>query len=262
VSAGALFARRDDPGFARSIALAAAVHLVLFAILLVGVRWQNRPPQAVVVELWQAPAPPPKVEERPEPPKPAPKVEPPPPPPKPEPEPRIEKPEIAQKEPPKPKPAPKPKPKPEPKPIAKPEPKPAPPRDAEAQKRMREELAREQQQLALARERDSVREQLAREAASARDKALATWKDRIRLKIRANIVQQPDIKGNPEAIFDVVQLPTGEVLQAKLRKPSGHKAYDEAVERAIWKSSPLPKPDRPELFQRTLELRFRPLDPL
>ena len=60
----------------------------------------------------------------------------------------------------------------------------------------------------------------------------------------------PDIAGNPEAIFDVVQLPTGEVMSVKLRKSSGHKAYDAAVERAILKSSPLPRPDRPEQFQR------------
>ena len=37
-------------------------------------------------------------------------------------------------------------------------------------------------------------------------------------------------------------------------------AYDEAVQRAILKSSPLPRPDRPEQFQRALTLRFRPLD--
>ena len=67
-------------------------------------------------------------------------------------------------------------------------------------------------------------------------------------------------KGNPEAIFDVVQLPTGEVISVKLRKSSGHRAYDEAVERAIHKSSPLPKPDAGMAFQRALELRFRPLD--
>ena len=70
----------------------------------------------------------------------------------------------------------------------------------------------------------------------------------------------PGIPGNPEAIFDVVQLPTGDVDSVKLRKSSGHKAYDDAVERAIFKSSPLPKPDRPEQFQRSLEIKFRPLD--
>jgi len=50
------------------------------------------------------------------------------------------------------------------------------------------------------------------------------------------------------------------VLAVRLRKSSGFKSYDEALERAILKSSPLPKPDRPELFERSLELKFRPLD--
>lgn len=73
-----------------------------------------------------------------------------------------------------------------------------------------------------------------------------------------NIVLPLDIKDNPEAIFDVVQLPTGEVLSVRLRKSSGNKTYDDAVERAILKSSPLPRPDRPEQFSRVLQLNFRP----
>jgi colicin import membrane protein len=46
----------------------------------------------------------------------------------------------------------------------------------------------------------------------------------------------------------------------KQTRSSGNPAYDEAVYRAILKSSPLPKPDNPALFERRLELRFRPLD--
>jgi colicin import membrane protein len=76
--------------------------------------------------------------------------------------------------------------------------------------------------------------------------------------VRGNVVLPPDIAGNPEAIFDVVQLPTGEIIDVVLRKSSGVRAYDDAVQRAIVKSSPLPRPDRPELFQRTLALKFRP----
>jgi colicin import membrane protein len=49
-------------------------------------------------------------------------------------------------------------------------------------------------------------------------------------------------------------------MSAKLRQSSGNKAYDAAVERAILKSSPLPRPDRPEQFRRELEIKFRPLD--
>jgi colicin import membrane protein len=88
--------------------------------------------------------------------------------------------------------------------------------------------------------------------------ANAAYIDKIRAKVKGNVVLPQDLTGNPEAIFDVVQLPTGEVLSAKLRKSSGFNAYDEAVERAILKSSPLPRPDRPELFERNLVLRFRP----
>lgn len=257
MSAAVLF-ERSDPGRVSSALLALAVHLLLFAFLVFGVRWQSRPPETVTVELWEAPrqpAPPAAAEPpKPEPPKPEAKVEPAPPP---KPAPRIEKPEIAVKEPPKPKPVAKAAP---PKPVAKAEP--LKPRVDETQKRMREALAREQASLAIDRERAQIREQLARDAASASSKALATWVDRIRAKIRANIVLPPDLKGNPQAVFDVVQLPTGEVLSAKLRKSSGHAGYDAAVERAILKSSPLPRPDRPELFQRSLELKFRPLDPI
>ncbi|MCM2289309.1 MAG: TonB C-terminal domain-containing protein [Sulfuritalea sp.] len=89
---------------------------------------------------------------------------------------------------------------------------------------------------------------------------MADYLGRIRGKIRGNIVLPPDIKGNPEAIFEVTQLPSGEVLTVRLKRSSGNAALDAAVERAILKSSPLPKPQQAELFERSLELRYRPLD--
>jgi len=248
--AAAVFEERAEPGQWLSLALAILVHVVLALVLVFGVRWQNRPPEAVRVELWEAPqaAPLPAVE-----PKPLPKVEPPAPSPAPKPEPRIEKPDIVEKAPP---------PKPKPKPVAKPEP--LKPRVTEAEKQLKEAAALEQASLVLDRERQAIAEQLKREAAqasaAASARALEGWIARIRGKIRGNILLPEGIKGNPEAIFDVVQLPTGEVLSVKLRKSSGHGLYDQVVERAILKSSPLPRPDRPEQFRRELELKFRPLD--
>ena len=82
--------------------------------------------------------------------------------------------------------------------------------------------------------------------------------NRIQSKIKGNVILPPEITGNPEAVFDIVQLPTGEIIAAELRKSSGSRVYDEAVSRAIIKSSPLPKPDSPDQFQRALTLRFRP----
>ena len=240
--------------------LALAVHVLLAAALMLGVHWQSRAPEVVTVELWQPPSAP---VARPEPPKvEAPKPTPPPPPPA-KPEPRIEKPDIALKEPPKPKPKPKPEPKPVPKPEPKPKPvpvaKPAPPPPDEtlAKQLLAQALEREDRARAAERERQAIKNQLAHEAQSAKDRALQTWIDKIRAKIKGNIPSMPEVKDNPEALVLVTQLPSGDVLEAKLVISSGHAAYDDAVLRAILKSSPLPKPDSAGMFERELKLTFR-----
>jgi colicin import membrane protein len=245
VAADALeFPLRREPAFLRSFILAALMHALLFSVMFFGVRLQSRAPDVVEVELWEPPPP--------APPQPVVKPAPPPPPP-----PKAE-------EPPKPQPKPeiavakKPEPKPKPKPKAEP-----PKVDKNFEKRMREQLAKEQQVVAQAdaerRERE-LKQLIAKREADARARAQAEWVDKIRSKIRGNIILPHGIPGNPEAIYVVSLLPTGEVLSVKQRRSSGHAGYDEAVYRAILKSSPLPKPDNPALFERQLELRFRPLD--
>ncbi len=251
-TSGFQFEAPREQFFGPSALLALAVHVLLVAALMLGVHWQSRAPDVVTVELWQ---PPPEPVARPAPPQP--KVEPTPPPPAPKPEPRIEKPDIAIKAKPKPKPEVKPAPKPEP--VVKPKPAP-PPDETMAQRLLAEALQREDRQRAAERERQQIRDQLQREQFAARDRAMATWIDKIRAKIRGNIVPPPNIQGNPEALVLVTQLPTGEVLEAKLVFSSGHTAYDDAVIRAILKSSPLPKPDSAALFERELKLTFRPQD--
>ena len=231
----------------RAFALTLAVHAILLLVMFLGVRWQSHPAESVTVELWDTPPPPPApVVEAPKPP---PKIEPP------KPEPEVSKPDIVEKAPP-----PKPKPKPEAKPV--------PPKDDEFQKRLaREQLAMEQRKIDDERRRvDEERrkaesERLAREqTASARNKALGDYISRIQQKVRQNWILPLDLQGNPEAVFEVVQLPTGEVLSAKIVKSSGNAAYDDAVYRAILKSSPLPLPASRELFSRVLKLTFRPRD--
>jgi len=237
--------------FGPSAMLALAVHVLLVAALMLGVHWQSRAPDVVTVELWR---PPPEPVARPAPP---PKVEPAPPPPAPKPEPRIEKPDIALKA--KPKPKPKPEPKPEPKPVAKPKPAP-PPDETLAQRLLAEALQREDQRRAAELERQKIEQQLQREQLAARDRAMATWIDKIRNSIRQHIVLPPNVKGNPQAEVLVTLLPNYEVLNAKLVISSGHSAYDDAVLRAILKASPLPKPDTQIRFERDLQLKFRPKD--
>jgi colicin import membrane protein len=225
----------DEPSGLTPAALSALVHVVLLALLIFGLHWQSRHPDAVEVELWTQL---PEVEAQPQ-------VEP-----------KVE---------PKPEVKPRPEPKVEEK-AAKPDI--AIEKEKKIQKKMKEEplkfdnTQRNREQLAQelkalqSREKPDVIKQFAQSAPAASPDA--GYVDKIRTKIKANIVLPSDIKGNPEAIFDVIQIPSGDVIQVRLVKSSGHKLYDEAVERAIRKASPLPRPDRPEQFRRELELKFRP----
>ncbi len=228
-----------------SIALAIAVHLVLAAFLFYGVRWQTKATDVVEVELVRAT---PEAVPAPVAAPPAPTVAPPP---IPEPKPIApppKRPDIVIKEKEKPKPPPKPEPKPEPKPRVDP---------------FQEQLKREAEQLTQRKQADSAAQELAQlktaQASAARNKAVADYLGRIRGKIRGNIVLPPEIKGNPEAVFEVTQLPSGEVISVKVKKSSGNPALDAAVERAILKSSPLPKPEQSDVFDRLLHIPYRPI---
>jgi colicin import membrane protein len=232
---------RTEPGKNVSLALTIAVHLALAVFLVYGIHWQTTAPEAVEVELVRAapepapvPAPAPVVE-----PAPAPKVEakPAPPPPKPE---------IAIKE--KTKPV---------KQEARPK---TPPVDPFAEQLRREDERLDQRKAVAAAGDELARLKSARavQAATARNKAVASYMDKIRAKVRGNLIPPPGLKGNPEAIFEVIQLPGGEVISTKLIRSSGNAALDDAIERAILKSSPLPKPEQGDIFDRALKLTLRP----
>lgn len=271
---------------------AVVMHLLFFALLVVGVSWQKRQPDsAMVVDLWSSLPAPPKAE--------APRPEP-----KPEPEP--------------PKPAPKPEPKPEPKPVPpKAEPKPPPKLEpkptvkpdialkeklekerklkeeqqkAEQEKKRKEEQVRKekerekaealkQQQKELAEkkqreEKEAEAKRAAQEQADAQRKLAAAqqaasakmvdeYRRRISEKIKRYIVEPPNLNAKAEVEFDIVVLPGGEVLSAKLKRSSNSlPAYDSAVERAIMRAQPLPLPPDPALMSqfRELNLVFKPKD--
>ena len=251
---------RDEPGKKFALMLTVLVHGALVAALFLGVQWKRSQPEVMEVELWSPtpqpakalPPPPPEPEVRPEP-KPLPKVEP-----KPEPPP-PKKPDIAVKQEKKPEPKKPEPPKPESK---KPEPKKPEPVKAEPKvDPFKEMLEREERQRNAANTQARLAAQAeAEQRASASKRGLADYASKIRGKVRGNIVLPPGVAGNPEAIFEVNQLPTGEVLAVRLKRSSGNSALDTAIERAILKSSPLPRPDDPSLFQRTLEIKYRPFE--
>ena len=80
----------------------------------------------------------------------------------------------------------------------------------------------------------------------------------IAAKIKGNTTYpgSTDVPGNPEVVFQVEQLPTGEILSVRKTKSSGIPAFDEAVERGINKSSPLPK-KKDGTVERSVQVGFK-----
>ena len=279
--------RPEEPGKKYALTFTILVHVGLLAFLFFGVQWKRSQPDVVEVELWSSrptqavqalapPPPPPQTKPEPQPePKPVVKPEPkplPPPPQKPDiaikeekkppkPEPKKPEPEPKKPEPPKPEPKKPEPPKPEPKkpepprPEAKPEPK-APDFSEMLKREAAERSPRPNNSQQLAKAAAAEAEQ----RAAAGKKGLQDYAAKIRQKVKGNISLPPNIQGNPEAIFEVNQLPTGEVLEVKLKRSSGNPSLDAAIERAILKSSPLPKPDDPALFRRDLEIKYKPFE--
>ena len=68
-----------------------------------------------------------------------------------------------------------------------------------------------------------------------------------------------DEPGNPTATFRVEQLPTGEIISVKKIKSSGVPSFDDAVEKGITKSSPLPK-KKDGTVERSVVIEFHMKD--
>ncbi|MGZ5137359.1 MAG: TonB C-terminal domain-containing protein [Burkholderiales bacterium] len=266
-----------------SRALAGGMHAGFVLLLVFGVSWQQRHVEpSAVVDLWSSlPAP-------------RPEVAPPPPPPKPLPK---EEPKLVPK--PEPKPPPKPEAKPVPKAeIAlkeklekerklkeqqelekkkqrdlerrkEEEAKKLKARELEAKNKEdekrkldKERLAQEAEVKRQAADKQALADKLAKEHAAAQSRLYDEYSRRISDKIKRYIVEPPNLQGNPQVVFELRLLPGGEVLEASLRlkSSSGNPAYDQAVERAILKASPLPLPPDPSMFNmfRELNLKIRP----
>ncbi len=126
--------------------------------------------------------------------------------------------------------------------------------DQELARQMREELDAEATQL---------RSMQARALTSRQASLVRDFQERIRGKIRDALILPQNLRGDAEVVFQVSLLPNGEVLRVALVRTSGQPLYDSAVERAIFKASPLPLPNEREAaapFREGLTLKFRPSD--
>jgi colicin import membrane protein len=284
--ADAPFVSRPAPRLAAGV-LALGVHAVFVLLLVFGVSWQTQHPAPVMVDLWEnlPKAAPPVAVKPPEPP-------PPPPVKAPEPVKAVPAPKPVADEPAPPK-APDialekkkaeaerlQKQKAEAERLEKLKAIQAEEQQAraEAAKKAHEKQLAEQKKRELLRQMEedlmqrtadeeaanaalAMKQAAERAAASKRQTEVARvvgqHRDQISAKVRGNTRLPDNLKGNPEVRCAVRLLPTGEVQSVRVTQSSGNAAYDEAVVRAIEKSSPLPLPaDRDARAAFVPELSF------
>jgi colicin import membrane protein len=94
-------------------------------------------------------------------------------------------------------------------------------------------------------------------AQAARDKAISDYTGRIAALIRSRANIPDNVTGQPVIQLRVRLLTNGNVFEATVANPSGNRAYDEAVERAINGIRQWPVPDNPEILGRQRELLLK-----
>ena len=129
--------------------------------------------------------------------------------------------------------------------------------------RKQEERAIEQQRLArLEKEEAEIRaaEQEARRLQQSRRARhlIAQYQDAIRSKIERNWRRPLDFQSNAWCRVFVRQDSVGSIQDVVIEECIGSEAFRKSVEKAVWKSAPLPLPPSPELFHQELRFTFDP----
>jgi colicin import membrane protein len=149
-------------------------------------------------------------------------------------------------------------------------------REAEA-RRMRDELEAEDRRLkddariraereaalqrALTEELSAAEEAEARRVAAARAASLSSqWAAAIQARVQRAWIRPPSAQAGLDCRVAVTQAAGGTVIRAEVKECNGDEAVRQSLEAAVFRASPLPPPPEPSLFERNIELRFRPND--
>ena len=118
-------------------------------------------------------------------------------------------------------------------------------RRREAERALREQIARSAQQF----EKDRL---------VSLDAGRIEYIAQIKDKIERNWLRPPGTAQGLQCVVRVSQIPGGEIVEAEIRESSGNIAFDRSVEEAVLRSSPLPVPKDPSLFDRSIVITFEP----
>jgi colicin import membrane protein len=121
-------------------------------------------------------------------------------------------------------------------------------RKAEAERR--KELARRDLERQLAEEE---------ELQSAADSGLLDqYAEIIRQKVERNWIRPASARPGLHCVVLVKQIPGGDVVDVRVAECNGDAAVVRSIEAAVFRSSPLPPPPNPSLFDRSLRFEFKP----
>lgn len=136
--------------------------------------------------------------------------------------------------------------------------------DAERQRRAEEEQRRLQAEAEARRQAEFEAELEAALAAEnelnrAREAGLLDQYIRsIQSAIERNWSAPPTARPGLVCVINVTQIPSGEVVRVGFGSCNGDEAVKRSIEAAVLRASPLPRPPVPALFNRSLEVTFRP----
>ncbi|MDH4031586.1 MAG: cell envelope integrity protein TolA, partial [Chromatiales bacterium] len=80
----------------------------------------------------------------------------------------------------------------------------------------------------------------------------------IRQRVQRNWIRPPEAQAGLECVVNVSQIPGGEVVDVRFGRCNGDDVVRRSIEAAVLRASPLPPPADPSLFERNLEITFRP----
>ena len=130
--------------------------------------------------------------------------------------------------------------------------------DMERQRLENLRLRREAEEADVARRRLSEIEAEEMRLAAMSVDDTTRWVFALQSQIARNFVLPASAPENLECVVDIRQLAGGQVVNVEVRRCNGDESVRRAIEAAVYKASPLPSPDNPAVFDRDLQITFKP----
>lgn len=127
-------------------------------------------------------------------------------------------------------------------------------KDADARKKAEDARLRSEREAELKRQlADEERRQTAVNSGQ-----LNEYQALIKARIERAWIRPPTAKAGLSCVVYVTQVPGGEVTSVRVGECNGDDIVRQSIEAAVFRASPLPKPPDDALFERNLQLVFKP----